>query len=242
MLALSIPILPEHVWAKVDPDHLGAYKNLPFVGSGPFRVAELEKGRWVRLEANPDYPDGARRRADARRGRTSSSAQNADAMVEDYKAGALDAIVDFPATYEQLLAEHAGHDDGGRAGRSASTSSASTAGRARSSKGDPLLRDPSIRRAVHWAIDKQKIAATAMAGLAEPGTSLHLAGAGRLALGRARGRAVPLRPRSAPSRSWRTPATPTATATACARTRPATSSSFRLVALNEYPEDQAAAG
>ncbi len=40
------------------------------------------------------------------------------------------------------------------------------------SKGNPLLRDPSIRRAVHWAIDKRQIAATAMAGLAEPATSL----------------------------------------------------------------------
>ena len=40
------------------------------------------------------------------------------------------------------------------------------------SKGNPLLRDPVIRQAVHWAIDKQKIVATSMAGLAEPGTSL----------------------------------------------------------------------
>jgi peptide/nickel transport system substrate-binding protein len=40
------------------------------------------------------------------------------------------------------------------------------------SNGDLLLRDASVRRAVHWAIDKDSIVATAMSGLAEPGTSL----------------------------------------------------------------------
>jgi peptide/nickel transport system substrate-binding protein len=40
------------------------------------------------------------------------------------------------------------------------------------SKGDPLLRDASIRRAVHWAVDDDKIVATAMAGLAVPGGSV----------------------------------------------------------------------
>ena len=40
------------------------------------------------------------------------------------------------------------------------------------SKGNPLLRDASIRRAIHWAIDKRQIAETAMAGLVEPATSL----------------------------------------------------------------------
>ena len=80
-------------------------------------------------------------------------------------------MVDFPATYEQLYAGMRGtstvaspaigfHELGFNCWQSAR------------SKGDPLLRDASIRRAVHWAIDKRQIAATAMAGLAEPATSL----------------------------------------------------------------------
>ena len=56
MLALSVPILPEHIWKKADPENLGGFNNWPMVGSGPFRVAELEKGKWIRLAANQDYP------------------------------------------------------------------------------------------------------------------------------------------------------------------------------------------
>ena len=170
MLALAIPILPEHVWAKVDPDRLGEYENLPFVGSGPFRVVSLEKGRSVRLEANPAYPPelGGAPHLDSV---TFVAGENADTLAEEYRTGALDAVVDFPATYEQLYA-----------GMPGTTTVASPAigfhelgfncWESPRSKGNPLLRDPSIRRAVHWAIDKRQIAATAMAGLAEPATSL----------------------------------------------------------------------
>jgi peptide/nickel transport system substrate-binding protein len=83
----------------------------------------------------------------------------------------LDAVASFPATYARLYAGMSGtetvaspalgfHELGFNCWRSSR------------SKGNPLLRDASIRRAVHWAIDKRQIAATAMAGLAEPATSL----------------------------------------------------------------------
>ena len=102
---------------------------------------------------------------------TFAAGEDADALAEEYGTGALDAVVDFPATYEQLYA--------GMAGTATVASPAIgfhqlgfNCWRSPRSKGDPLLRDPSIRRAVHWAIDERQIAATAMAGLAEPATSL----------------------------------------------------------------------
>ncbi len=170
MLALAIPILPEHVWAKVDPDHLGEYENLPFVGSGPFRVVSLGQGRSVRLEANPAYPSelgGAPHLGSV----TFAAGESADALAGAYRSGTLDAVVDFPATYERLYAGMSGTD----------TVASPAIGfhelgfncwESPRSQGNPLLRDPSIRRAVHWAIDARQIAATAMAGLAEPATSL----------------------------------------------------------------------
>ena len=42
----------------------------------------------------------------------------------------------------------------------------------RRSGGNPLLLDPSVRRAVHWAVDEEKLVAAATSGLAVPGTSL----------------------------------------------------------------------
>ena len=170
MLALAIPILPEHIWAKVDPDHLGESANLPFVGSGPFRVVSLGEGRRVRLEADPHYP-AALGGAPSLDSVTFVAGDDTDALAEQYRTGALDAVADFPATYEQLYA-----------GMPRTSTVASPAigfhelgfncWESPRSKGDPLLRDPSIRRAVHWAIDKRQIAATAMAGLAEPARSL----------------------------------------------------------------------
>ena len=238
MLALYIPILPEHVWKKVDPDHLDTFRNVPFVGSGPFRVAELEKSRWVKLEANPDYPEelGGPPTLDEVYFVIS---QNTDSMIEDYKAGGLDAIVDFPATYEKVLAELPGttavaapavgfHELGFNCWKSPK------------SKGNPLLRDPVIRQAVHWAIDKQKIVATSTAGLAEPGTSListaqgdwhwDVPEAGRYRYDPARAKQM-----------LEDAGYSDGDGDGVRETVAGDKLSFRLVALNEYPEDQAAA-
>jgi len=155
MLALAIPILPRHIWKKVDPDRLGEFSNLPFVGSGPFRVESVEKGARVRLAANPDYP-AALGGAPELHTVTFVVGQQADALAQEYRSGTLDAVVDFPATYEQRYAGMPGthtvaapaigfHELGFNCWAS------------RQSKGNPLLRDASIRRAIHWAIDKRQI-------------------------------------------------------------------------------------
>jgi peptide/nickel transport system substrate-binding protein len=170
MLAIGIPILPEHIWEKVDPDRLDEFENLPFVGSGPFRVTGLQKGREVTLEPNPAYPQ-ALGGSPALSRLTFEVGRDAGSLLEDYRAGDLDAVVDYPATMRAAYADVPGtttvaapaigfHEIGFNCWQSAR------------SKGDPLLRDASIRRAVHWAIDKDRIAASAMAGLAETGSSL----------------------------------------------------------------------
>ena len=172
MLALAIPILPEHVWAKVDPDRLGEFGNLPFVGLGPVPRGERRAGRRV---AAGGQPATTRPRSAARPASTPSPSSPATTRTRSpmlYRSGELDAVVDFPATYEQRLRRHAGDVDAWPLRPSASTSSAFNCWHSPRSKGDPLLRDASIRQAVHWAIDKRQIAATAMAGLAVPATSL----------------------------------------------------------------------
>jgi len=170
VLALYIPILPEHVWKRADPNNLGSFKNWPFVGSGPFQVTELKKSKWVKLEANKQYPQelgGAPTLDEV----YYVISQNTDSMIEDYRAGNVDAVVDFPATYEKVL--------GGIPGATAVASPAIgfhelafNCWSSPKSKGNSLLRDAAIRQAVHWAIDKKSINATSMAGLAVPGTSV----------------------------------------------------------------------
>jgi peptide/nickel transport system substrate-binding protein len=54
---LFIYILPEHIWSKVPVDELtGSYQpDIPLVGSGPFVVTEFEPGRLTRMEKNPEF-------------------------------------------------------------------------------------------------------------------------------------------------------------------------------------------
>ncbi len=193
MLALYIPILPEHIWKRADPENLGGFKNWPMVGSGPFRVAELEKGKWIRIEANQDYPQelGGPPTIDEVYFVIS---QNTDSMIQDYKAGNLDAIVNWPATYYKILKSLPGttavaapaigfHELGFNCWASPK------------SKGNPLLRDVAVRQAIAWAIDKRQDQRHVDGGSGRPRHVAHLPGPGPLALegaGRADGR---LRPR-----------------------------------------------
>ncbi len=170
MLGLAIPILPEHIWKTVRPDELEWFDNEPFVGSGPFRVTTMRRGRFVRLEANQAYPSalGGRPSLDEL---TFVVEQDPEVMLRDYRSGALDAITDYPPASADAVAAIPGvttvavpaigfHELGFNCWDSPA------------SRGNPLLLDPSIRRAVHWAIDTKKLAETVMAGQAVPGSSL----------------------------------------------------------------------
>lgn len=56
--AADIVILPEHLWRSVKHPHL--YRG-PVIGTGPYRLAELRRGRFLRLEANASYFAGTPR-------------------------------------------------------------------------------------------------------------------------------------------------------------------------------------
>ncbi len=170
MLALYIPILPEHIWKDVSDDDLENYKNIPLVGSGPFILDEAKKDKWVKLVPNPDYPDdlGGAPKIDEF---WYIFSQNMDSMVQDYKAGNLDAIVDWPASYYEDLKDIEG----------TTVSKAPAIGFVEmgvncyddpSSKGNPLLLDVAVRQALNYAIDKQSIVDASMGGLAPVATSL----------------------------------------------------------------------
>jgi peptide/nickel transport system substrate-binding protein len=170
MLALYIPILPEHIWDKVATKNLATFTNLPFVGSGPFTVAAVKSKNYVKLVKNPYYKAGfgVEPRIDAV---YFVIYQTADGLIQDYKAGNLDGAVDIPASYYRILAGVPG----------TKTVAAPAIGFHElgfncwsdpKSKGDPLLRDVRIRQAVNWAIDKDKITKLAMDGLAQPATTI----------------------------------------------------------------------
>ena len=57
MMHIFLPILPRHVWEKVDPQKAQtSYVNKPpIVGTGPFITTEFKKGSFVKMERNPYY-------------------------------------------------------------------------------------------------------------------------------------------------------------------------------------------
>src|SRR5438067_11934059 len=57
MLALDIPVVPQHVWES-HVSEIGTFNNdtsFPFVGDGPFILSGYRKDQYIQLDANPAY-------------------------------------------------------------------------------------------------------------------------------------------------------------------------------------------
>jgi peptide/nickel transport system substrate-binding protein len=173
MLALYIPILPEHLWSKIPTDKAESIKDPPTVGTGPFMFDEVKKSKYVSMKANKDYFEGAPRIDEI----YFQIYQSGDTLVQDYKAGNLDIAVFESPTFLRSVKNVPGskavavsrigfHELGFNTWTSPK------------SKGNPLLRDARIRQAVHYAIDKDKINAQSMDGQATVGTGVISPAAG----------------------------------------------------------------
>ena len=165
MTKLWIPCLPEHIWGKMTAKEASqTFQNpAPCIGSGPYQVVEWKKERFLRMEAYDDFYLGKPTVDEL----IFVVYQNGDTMVQDLKAGAIDAAYLFPpAQYEPLKAT-----DGIEAiefswfnwdyigfncyeGKS---------------KGNPVLRDKDFRAALEYAIDRDKLVELAYGGHAWPG-------------------------------------------------------------------------
>ncbi|MEI6451601.1 MAG: peptide ABC transporter substrate-binding protein, partial [Actinomycetes bacterium] len=171
MLGMWVPILPEHIWSRIDPKDAGTgYANAPpIVGSGPFQVVEWKKGSYLRLAANPGYWAGKPKVDEV----IFETYQNADTMAQDMKRGTLAGAWGIPPAQVQSL-----NGDGVESisyitiGFDQLTFNCAPA----PATGDPALRDPAFRQALNYAIDKQKIAAVAYSDQVSPATSFIPAG------------------------------------------------------------------
>jgi len=169
MLRMIVPILPEHIWSKVSGKAAtGTYQNKPpIVGSGPFQIVEWQKGRFVRLEANPDYWGGAPKVDEV----IFQLYTNPDTMSQDLKLGTIDGAINVPsAQFKQLGAEP------GLAANNATSWQFIELGMncydSPNSLGNPVLLDPEFRKAVNWAVDREKVVSVAMNGYATVASTL----------------------------------------------------------------------
>jgi peptide/nickel transport system substrate-binding protein len=169
MLNLWVPILPEHIWSKVDPKTITtSFQNSPpVVGTGPFQVVEYKKSNFTRLVANKHYWRAVPKVDEV----IFRTYQDSDTMVQDLKSGALAAIWNVPQAQMVPLSKLTGikaisyitkgFDDLGFNCYDKPTS-----------LGNPVLRDWRFRQALNWAIDKDQLVKIAYAGFGVPATSI----------------------------------------------------------------------
>jgi peptide/nickel transport system substrate-binding protein len=165
LLNLWFICLPEHIWGDMTAKEATVtfQNDPPCIGNGPWQVTEWKRNDYLKMTAFRDWHDG---------GPTVDELyyvlyQNGDTMVQDFLAGNLDAIYQFPPAQYDKVADAEGVEaikytfanwdyvgfncyDG-------------------PSGGHPALLDPDFRKALEYAIDRENIVANAYAGNAIPG-------------------------------------------------------------------------
>ena len=168
ILSTWIPILPEHIWAKVKPSFAGAgYRNQPpIVGTGPFQTTEVKKGDYVRMVASPTFW-GKKPTIDEI---LFVTYQNPDTMTQDLLSGSVDAAWGIPsAQFPKVSADPSMEAIAYNLLTWDYLSLNCYTGK---SRGNPVLKDVAFRQALNWGIDRQRIVDLAWAGKGAPGTSI----------------------------------------------------------------------
>jgi len=165
LLNLWFICLPEHIWGDMTAKEATVtfQNDPPNIGSGPWQVAEWKRNDYVKMTAFRDWQDG---------GPTVDELyyvlyQNGDTMVQDLLSGNLDAIYQFPPAQYDKVASAEGVEaikytfkNWDYVGFNCYEGP---------SGGHPALLDPDFRKALEYAIDREKIVANAYAGNAIPG-------------------------------------------------------------------------
>ena len=154
----AIPIVPEHVWQS-QVSNLQNYKNtsFPIVGYGPWVLTDYVNGQYAKLDANKDFLLGAPKFDHL----IELQYSNTDAAVAALKSGQLDYINGLDPVQFRAV----------KAGKSVSTAQAAGNGwyamelnpgaKTRTGKaigtGNPALADPTVRRAISLATDRQTL-------------------------------------------------------------------------------------
>ena len=167
-------ILPEHVFAEFETPK--SYENVPQVASGPFRIAEYERGQFVRMERNPEWT-GEEPFIDELIYRIF---KNEEAEAEALRTGEIDyGYLDSANVFNSLKGEP---NIGTHVGTIPSFDEiAMNTGSAYQEPegafkphgdGHPALTDVTVRRAIRMAINSEELVERVLLGYGLPGTSI----------------------------------------------------------------------
>ncbi|WP_158598303.1 ABC transporter substrate-binding protein [Falsibacillus albus] len=167
MLQMTTPILPEHIWKDVSMKDLEKWPNDKPIGTGPFKFEEFKKGEYIKLSKNEDYFYQKPHIDEL----VFVLYANNDTMVQSLKKGEIDASININANQVKPLSADDSIDVATASTHGFTELAINTWGDPKS-KGNPLLKDKSIRQAISYALDKKKIIDVAYSGQGTPGTTL----------------------------------------------------------------------
>ena len=165
---IFLPILPKHIWEKVDPKVAQTNYNSkpPIVGSGPFITTVFKKGSYIQMDRNPYYW-GPKPAVDQILFLTYT---NADSMTADLKSGGIDAAWGIPqAQFDSLSSVKSIKPVAYNFMNWDYMSINCFTGK---SLGNPVLKDWRFRNALNYAIDRNTLCRIAYSGKATPGTTI----------------------------------------------------------------------
>ncbi|PSL01152.1 peptide/nickel transport system substrate-binding protein [Haloactinopolyspora alba] len=169
MLALDVPILPEHIWSEVDD--YGEFNNdqdFPIVSNGPWILTDYQPNQTITFEANEDYWRGAPKFDEL----VLRTINDADAQVEALRAGEVDFVSGLtPAQFTALEgAENitVNQADGKRFQGMTLNPGAQLQDGTPFGDGHPALQDPVVREALVHTINREQIYEVAYGGFGEP--------------------------------------------------------------------------
>ncbi|MFJ8962143.1 ABC transporter substrate-binding protein [Lentzea sp. NPDC102401] len=172
MLALDVPIVPQHVWEKVGSIKDYANDQMPVVGSGPFVLTEHVPGQFIKLKANKNYWRGAAKFDELH----FVYFQNSDAAVQALGKGEVDLVNRMAPAQFDSLAGKAGVTRNKAQGRRFTELMINPGAQTRTGEpigdGNPALRDVRVRRAIAQAVDLDALVQRVNLGYAEKGAGL----------------------------------------------------------------------
>ncbi|TDE14087.1 ABC transporter substrate-binding protein [Jiangella asiatica] len=168
MLALDVPILPEHIWSEISD--FGEFNNdqeFPIVGSGPFILTDYQPNVSITLEANPDYWRGAPQFDQL----ILRYIDDPDAQVEALRTGEVDFVFNLtPAQFDSLDGQEnitVSNAQGKRFQAITLNPGARLQDGTPFGDGHPALQDPVVREALVHTIDRDAIYEVAYGGYGE---------------------------------------------------------------------------
>ena len=158
MSSTAYPILPKHILGKLPDINKVDFNRIP-IGTGPFKVVEYDKGRLIKMVANPDYWRGAPKIREI----DYSIIPDETTILTQLKTGELDFEYNAPSSQAESLASIPGT----RVYHTPFTQYRQIA----LNLHNPILADLRVRRALAYAINKHDLIEKISHGLYIPADS-----------------------------------------------------------------------